>query len=222
MVQPAAGLRPKNDDRSENLSEWVQLHMRELAIAVIVVAVVVAGVLTYRRVSAGTARKAEQAFFAAEQLRQVEGDSAATAALQRVSGQYRGTAGGTQAAILLAQLRYDAGQYAEGLADLEELRGSGVKGEFRASIEALIAAGYEGEARYAEAATAYRKAADAARFPADRDSYRADAARVLAAGGQTAEAAAIWQEIADDPTSPLSEEARVRLGELTVKPAGQG
>ena len=44
------------------------------------------------------------------------------------------------------------------------------------------------------------------------------AARVLGAEGKVAEAVKLWQAIADDPSSPLADEARVRLGELTVQP----
>jgi len=222
MVQSSSGNRFGMDNRSENVAEWVQLHMRELSIVIVAAVVLVAGVFTYRRVAAGTEAKAEQAYFAAEQARQMGDDSTAAVELARVSTQYQGTAGGTQAAMLLAQLRFDAGDYAGGLAVLEELRGGKAKEEFRASVEALAAAGHEGEGAYDEAAAAYQKAADLARFQADKDSYRADAARVLTAGGQTAAAADIWQSIADDPTSPMADEARVRLGELTVKPAGQG
>jgi predicted negative regulator of RcsB-dependent stress response len=222
MVQSYSGGRSGLDNRSDNISEWVQLHVRELGIVVVALLVLVVGVFTYKRVSAGTEARAEQAYFAADQALQVGDDSSAAAELARVSGQYKGTAGGTQAAMLLAQLRFNAGDYAGGLAVLDDLRSGRVRSEFRSAVEALAAAGYEGEGKYDEAAAAYQKAAESARFPADRDSYEADAARVLTAAGQADRAAEIWQGIADDPASPLSDEARVRLGELTVKPAGQG
>ena len=54
-----------------------------------------------------------------------------------------------------------------------------------------------------------------------RDGYRADAARALASAGKAAEAAKIWEELAKDPTSFYAAEARVRIGELTAKPAAR-
>ncbi len=216
-----AQFSPTLDERTESIAAWLQEHVREVAIIATVVVVLAGGVFAYLRMSAATERNAEQAFFGAQALRQGADPTQAEAELAKVASQYRGTAGGTQAAMVVAQLRYDAGKYDEGLKALEELRKGGVSDEFAASVEALIAAGYEGQGKFAEAAAAYQSAAGKARFEADRMSYRADAARVLAAGGQVAEAVKLWQSIADDPTSPLADEARVRLGELTVTPAGK-
>lgn len=213
--------KPTLDDRTESIADWVQDHVRELSIVAVVVVVLVGGVFGYRRMSAATERNAEQAFFAAQQLRQTGDAAKAEAELSKVTAQYSGTAGGTQAAMVVAQLRYDAGKYAEGLQALEQLKEGGVSDEFEASVEALIAAGYEGQGKYAEAAAAYLRAADGARFAADRLSYQADAARVLGADGKVAEAVKLWQAIADDPASPLADEARVRLGELTAAPAAR-
>lgn len=216
-----AQFNPTLDDRTASVADWIQQHVREVSIAAVAVVVLVGGTFVYRQMSASTERNAEQAFFSAQQLRQSNDPSKAEAELSRVTTQYRGTAGGTQAAMVVAQMRYDAGKYVEGLQTLEQLKDGGVSDEFAASVEALIAAGYEGQGKYAEAAAAYLRAASDARFDADKVSYRADAARVLGAGGQVAEAVKLWQAIADDPTSPLADEARVRLGELTVAPAGR-
>ncbi len=216
-----AQFSPTLDERTESISEWFQEHIREVSIIAVVVIVLAGGVFAYLRMSAATERNAEQAFFSAQALRQSADPTQAEAELAKVSTQYRGTAGGTQAAMVVAQLLYDAGKYDEGLQTLAQLKDGGVKDEFAASVEALIAAGYEGEGKFTEAASAYQTAASKTRFDADKQSYRANAARVLAAGGKVPEAVALWQAIADDPTSQLADEARVRLGELTVKPAGK-
>lgn len=216
-----AQFSPTLDERTESIADWFQAHIREVSIVAVAVIVLAGGVFTYLQMSAATERNAEQAFFSAQSLRQTADPTQAETELAKVASQYRGTAGGTQAAMVLAQLRYDAGKYDEGLQTLANLKKGGVNDEFAASVEALIGAGYEGEAKFAEAAKAYQTAATKARFDADKMSYRADAARVFAAGGQVAEAVKLWQGIADDPTSPLADEARVRLGELTVKPAGR-
>jgi len=68
---------------------------------------------------------------------------------------------------------------------------------------------------------ALREAAEEARFDIDRDGYLADAARAYRRAGNDAEAVRIWTGLAEDPLGALAAEARVRLGELTAKPAGQ-
>lgn len=210
------------DDSTESLVDWFQSHVREVSIVAGAIVVIVGGTFAYRTMSASTERNAEQAFFSAQALRQGSDPTQAETALSRVTTQYRGTAGGTQAAMVLAQLRYDGGKYDEGLKVLSELKGGGSGKEFGAAVEALIAAGYEGQGKLAEAGAAYLKAASIARFDADKQRYQADAARVYGAAGQVAEAVKLWQALADDPKSALADEARVRLGELTVTPAGQG
>ena len=220
MPPVAAPAAPDLADRTESFMDWVQLHTRELLIGLILVGVVALGAFLYQRNRASTERNAERAFFAA-QARVQSGDAAAAEGeLSSLAGAYPNTAGGTQAALTLAQLRYDAGKYDEGLATLRRVQG-GAPDEFKAAVQALIAAGLEGKGSYAEAAQAYQQAAEQAAFDLERQAHRADAARVLTLAGNTQGATAIWQELANDPTSPFSAEARVRLGELQAQPAGQ-
>lgn len=219
MPPLAAPAGPSVSDRTESLLDWVQLHARELIIGAILIAVLGLVAILYQRNRATTERAAERAFFSAQQTLQTGGD--AQAELDRLAGAYPNTAGGTQAALVLAQLRYDEGKFDEGLQTLRRAEDSAPK-EFASSVRALIAAGLEGKGSYAEAAQAYQAAAAQARFATEKQAHQADAARVLALGGDTAAAVAIWQNLANDPTSPYSPEARVRLGELQAAPAGQG
>ncbi|MEW5917299.1 MAG: hypothetical protein AB1762_12880, partial [Gemmatimonadota bacterium] len=78
----------------------------------------------------------------------------------------------------------------------------------------------EQSGKNAEAGAEFERAAAAARGDAERDSYRADAARAYTAAADTAKALAIWQALAADEQSPLSAEAKLRAGELSAKPAG--
>ena len=55
----------------------------------------------------------------------------------------------------------------------------------------------------------------------DRENYLANAARSLTAAKDTAAARQIWQELAKDETSNLAPEARIRLGELSARPASK-
>lgn len=198
--------------------DWFQLHAKKIAAAVVVLAVAVGGIYAYRQITASTAQRAERAYFAAQAAQGAPQEQ--ERALDGVVGAYDGTPAATQAAMLLAQLRYNRGAYAEGVAALRRVEGSA--GEFDASIDALIAAGLEGQGQFAEAAAKYREAAEAARFDVDRDGYLADAARAHRRAGNDAEAVRIWTQLAEDPLGALAAEARVRLGELTAKPAGRG
>ena len=216
----ASSAAPDLTDRTESFMDWVQLHTRELLIGLILVAVIALGAFLYQRNRASTERNAERAFFAAQSRVQSGDAAAAETELDALAGAYPNTAGGAQAALLLAQLRYDAGKFDEGLAALRRIQG-GAPDEFKAAVQALIAAGLEGKGDYAAAAQAYQQAAGFAAFDLERQAHRADAARAMAMGGDAQGAIAIWQEMANDPTSPFSAEARVRLGELQAVPAGR-
>jgi predicted negative regulator of RcsB-dependent stress response len=208
------------DSATDSIGDWFQTHVREVVIGAVVVAVAVAGVFFYRQVSVANQRSAEQQFFAAQA--QGADPAAQQKALDQVVGNFEGTPAAAQAAMLLAQLRYDEGKYDEGLAALRRLEQGGVPDEFEAATQALIGAGLEGKRSFAEAAASYRSAAEKARFDADRQSYLADAARAYTLGGNKAEAVKLWTELASDPANPMSAEARVRLGELTAEPAARG
>jgi predicted negative regulator of RcsB-dependent stress response len=208
------------DTTAGSIGDWLQAHVREVVIGSVVVVVAVAGVFFYRQVSVANQRSAEQQYFAAQAQ---SGDPAAQQkALDQVVGSFEGTPAAAQAAMLLAQLRFDEGKYDEGLAALQRLEDGGVPDEFAAATQALIGAGLEGKGSFAEAATHYRTAAERARFDADRQSFLADAARAYKLAGNQAEAVKLWTELAADPANPLAAEARVRLGELTAKPATRG
>ena len=220
MSSPIPPGRPIRPTSAESSTDWLQRHAREIVLAVAAVAVVGGGFFAYRQISAGNEQRAEQALFAAQQTAMTAEPEQGVQALQQVVTGHGGTSAGAQAALQLAQLLYDQGKYDEGLRVLDGVSGS--HREFGASIQALVGAGHEGSGRYADAAAAYRRAAEAARFDEDRQSYLTEAARVLALAGDREGAIRIWTEIADDPTSPHAPEARVRLGELQARPASNG
>jgi len=113
--------------------------------------------------------------------------------------------------VVITDLRMPDG---DGIKVLEAAQKSGSVGPFAASLEALIAIGHADQNKYDEAAKHAQLAADKARFPADKDIYRADVARMLALAGKKEEARKIWAELASRPESPVWGEAHVRLGEL--------
>src|SRR5687768_5935083 len=218
---PPQGRTPSRA-RADSPVDWLQANGRAVAIGAVAIAAVGAFVFVYQRYTASTRREAEQAYVAAQGGTAAAAPAEREKALDNVIARYDGTPAATQAAMLLAQQRFERGAYQEGIATLQRVEGDGASAqEFGAAIDALIAGGLEGRGDFRGAAAKYREAAEVARFEADRDAYLADAARALARAGETAEATRIWTQLSDRPNSTVAAEARVRLGELTAKPAGR-
>ena len=221
MTRTGAAARPEMQASDTTSLEWMQDHARELTIGLIIVLALAIGVYLYRGTQAAKAGKAEQALGRAEQSLGSGNLALAKTDLQRVVTAYAGTSASTTAAMLLAQLSYDEGKYQEGINQLDKVARSSAAKPVAASIEALMADGFMGLGKPAEAATWYERSAEKARFDADKDQYRASAARAYAAAGNIDAARRIWTALAEDPTSSTAGEARVRLGELAAKPAGK-
>ena len=217
MTTPNIPARKRYGADDESLTEWVMLHKRGVTWAVIALAIVVGGYWFYQRSQSIKAQRAETAYFQARQSAAAGDLPKAVSDLQKVVNRYEGTRAGAQAALSLAQALYDQKKFKEGIESLKKAQAK-APDEFKAPIHALTASGYEELKDFVAGAQAYNAAAEATRFPRDKAEYRAAAARDFMAAGKTAEAKAIWTELAKDETSPAAAEARVRLGEVEAKP----
>lgn len=205
-------------DRTESAAEWLILHKQRVVIGLVALAILFAGAWFYRRSTQIKSARAEQAYFEARQA-MVSGNSPlAMSDLRAVTTRYPGTTGSVQAALAIAQIQYDQGNYREGMAELKKAQTAGA-GDLAHAVHVLLAVGHEGLKQFDAAAAEYQRAAEVTRFPNDAAAYRASAARALMAGGKNDAARAIWADLADDPQGPLVSEAKVRLGELAAKPA---
>ncbi len=212
-VNPSAPLAAGSDDPLESATLWLQANGKLVGIGVAVVAVIGLGIYGVRASDAKKQANASTALYAAQgALYQGQADSARVA-LQGVIDRYGSTSAGEQAVLLLAQSHFDAGEFAEGIAILEEAR-SGASASFSASMDVLLAAGYEGQANFEKAAEYYDSAAKAAGSSAERDAHRLAQARSLMRAGKDAEAKVLFEELRSKPGSPYAQEAAVRLGEL--------
>ena len=205
------------DDASDSFSDWMREHGRALALVGVALAAVLVFAWIWRSTSASKAQRAEQQFFQAQAPLAQNDLPGAERELRRVAEQFDGTAGGAQAQLLLAQVLYEQGKYQAGIDALKEA--DDAPGALRSSAKVLTAAGYEGLGKPVEAARLYEEAAGAA-TGSQRDDLRASAARAYQAAGNGDAARKIWEELAKREGSPLADEARVRLGELSVRPAG--
>lgn len=201
----------------DSFGDWVILHKNALSWALLALAIVVAGGWFYKRSQDLRETKADTAYYQARREAAQGNLQLARADLKKMADRYSGTRAGTEGRMFLAGMLYDQKQFKQGIAELKSVeKGSG---DFTASVHVLEANGYEELRDFVAAADQYREAAEAARFPYDKNQYKAARARALMTAGRRAEALAIWQELAKDPTSPFALEAKLRIGELTAAPA---
>jgi predicted negative regulator of RcsB-dependent stress response len=202
------------DIDADSLLDMLSAKRREVGIAAIVIAAVGGSLFLWRQSNLKKEDNAERAFQTAATSFYSGNYALARTDLQKMVDRYSGTTAGLEGAMLLAQANYNEGKWPEGIKVLEAAQKSGAVGPFAASLEALIAIGFADQKKFEEAARHSQLAADKARFPADKDVFRADVARMLALAGKKEEARKIWAELAAKPDSPVWGEARVRLGEL--------
>lgn len=209
-------------DETPNFFDWIQRNSRAVGIGAALVALGAAGYWFYLRSAEIKRLNAERGLNQAKQSLAAGNAALATTDLQRVSTRYKGTQSGAQAAMLLAQMNYEQGKFAEGVQILEPYQTERAAGHSLAAVYALVADGQLAQGKTDEAAGSYAKAATAIELPGSRAMYRAKQARALMAGGKNAEARAIWEELAKDPEAAVvANEANIRLGELTAQPAGK-
>lgn len=215
-VSAAGSSASLSDDPIESVASWFQVNSKPILLAVGGIAVAAAAVFVYRSSAASTREKASAALYEA-QTPYVQGKlPEAQKALQQVATRYGSTASGQQASILLAQVLFEQNKADEGIKVLEKALGS-ASSDFKASLESLIAAGYEQKQDMTKAAEHFAKAAAAATFKADKYNFQASQARSLMSAGKPADAAKIWEELAKLEGESISQEANVRLGEIAAK-----
>jgi len=219
MPATGAAARPPLLVDEDSLFDWMQLHVRELVIALFVVAIAVGAVMLYRSASATQAAQAEQALVGPEQSIQAGNLPLAQSDLRRVMTRYAGTAAAVQAAMLLAETFYTQQKYAEGVTVLQATSTGGAAKPFASSVERLIADGYIQQGKPKEAAAHLVAGAAKTPYPTEQARLRASAARAYAAAGDTAAAVAIWRQLADQPKTGEAPEAQLLIGELTTKRA---
>lgn len=200
---------------------WLEFHARQVTIVVIVIAAVAVGAWLYKHMRAVRGQTASAQLATAEQTVAAGNAALAQSDLEKLIKRYPNTRAAQEGTLLLAQVLYQKGSYQQGVTALSELVTSD-DAALAAGAENLTAAGYEEMKKFADAAAHYQKAAVLTPYDTYRDDYRASAARALTEAGKTDDARKIWTELAADPTASVAAEARVRLGQLEVKPVPKG
>lgn len=206
-------------DREFNLADWFEINSRWLTIGAVIVGVAALGFWFWTRSTEIKSQNAERALMTATASMSTGNAALASADLERIVNRWSDTRAGGHAALLLAQLHYSENHYDQGVKVLQGMLGKrGAKG-LEADIQTLIGDGYAEQGKFADAAQAYLKAADLADGAGEKAALKAKAARAYTTAGKADDAKRIWEGLVDDPSEAVAAEARVRLGELTARPA---
>jgi predicted negative regulator of RcsB-dependent stress response len=217
MTKTGEAATPRLDLKDEeSILEALDRHKRPLTIGVIVLALVLSGGWMMRRSAQIRESRASAALGVGENAYTTGSTAVAMTEFARVSTRYAGTSAGTQASLMLAQLHFEAGQVDSAMTVLEAALKKSPK-HLRAGVLAHQAAGLALGEKHAEAAGAYLEAAKFAQFRQEADQFRMDAARQHVLASEIEAARAIYTEIARREDSSSAVEARLRLGELTLR-----
>lgn len=192
-------------------------RLKMLGIGAVALAVVGGGFwfakVTGERKESFAAQALEQARNTAEQGNMGQ----AVQEFERVTAQYAGTAASHEATLGIAQARLVAGQTELAISSLQAYLGSNPPATYASPANGLLGTALENTGKYADAETAYRKAAELATVDFLKATLLLDAARAARLSGRRAEAKAIYEEIvAKYAETAARTEAEVRLGELTA------
>lgn len=135
---------------------------------------------------------------------------------EQVATTYAGTDAGYEASLGIAQVRLIAGQSELAISSLQEFLAGNPPQRFASPGHGLLGTGLENTRKYAEAAAAYRRAADLATTQYLKATLLLDVGRAQRLGGDTAAAITTYREIIDQyGETAARSEAEVRLTELT-------
>lgn len=141
----------------------------------------------------------------------------AASQFQTIIQTYGGTRAAAEATIGLNQVRLINGQNELAVTGIREFIASGPDREFLPPAYGLLGAALENAAKPAEAAEAYRNAAEAADVDYLKATYLVEAGRALVTAGRRDDAAQVYRDVvARYPETPMTTEAKVRLAELTA------
>lgn len=216
MTKTGDAALPPLDLDSSSYAELLQRYQRPLIIGAIVVAGLGVGGWLYLRSAEIREVRAAEALGQAEAAYTSGGIAGAQTEMAKILTRYAGTSAGAQAAALSAQWYFEAGQVDSGLVQLD-LGLKKAPRHMKAGLLALRAAGMGSKGEAAAAAADFELAAAAAQFKQERDQLMMQAAREYVSAGEVEKAKTIYGELAGREDSSHSVEARLRLGEITVK-----
>lgn len=218
-TMPTPEIKELATDEPVDLMQWLFHNRQWLTIAASVIVVGGGGWWVYNQSRITKEINASKALSLAKQSIGAQNSALAQSDLQKLVARYGGTGSGSEGAMLLAQLNYDQNKYQEGITVLENATKSAPQ-PMESEIRGLMGDGYLALKNPAAAAKEYEKAADLTDRDLERSNQRARAARAYATAGDSAKSRQIWNDLVSSTKNPaVAAEARVRIGELTARPA---
>jgi len=215
MTAPKTGGTTPPESPRHDWQDWARTNIKRAGIGAAVVVVVAGATLAYIQ------SQRNKEVYAAQALSQawtaVESGNMALAGndLARLVERYGGTRSADEAFVLLSELRLLSGEDEVAVRALQQFVGKRHPKYFLASAYSLLGGGLENQAKFAEAAQAYRSAAQAADLPFLQAQYLIDAGRAFALAKDTAAAkAALGEILSKHGDLSQAAEARVRLAEI--------
>jgi predicted negative regulator of RcsB-dependent stress response len=206
------------EDHAQTFLDWTKINSKALTAGAVVVLVAAGGFWFYQRSQQIQAANAQKALLNAKQSLSAGNLQLAQTDLQNVYSRYGSTEAGVEAAMLLAQVQYDAGKPQDAVTMLDKVAGTRAASSVEGTVRSLEGDGYAQMGKLTDAAKQYEAAASATTFENEKAFYAAKAARTYQAAGDTAKARQIWQALATTPNGSMAAEAKVRLGELEAAP----
>lgn len=208
--------------KAESFLDWFQINSKLVTIGGIVVLAAAGGAWYYQSAKTQKLQNADKQLLLAKQSLQPGNANIplAESDLKKVADRYVGTPAGTEAGMLLAQLKLEKGDNQGAVTYLQELTGKLKSGPNAAAARGLLGDAYAQLEKPAEAAAEYERAAGLTDMPNEKAFLLSKAGHAYMAAGKHPEARRIWEGLAANQDSPaLAAEARVRLGELVASPA---
>jgi predicted negative regulator of RcsB-dependent stress response len=201
----------------ESFMDWFDVNSRLVGIGAVVVLLAGAVAWYIPRAREQKNENADKQLLAAKQSVSAGNTQLAESDLKKVADRYAGTPAGTEAGMLLGQIRLERGDAPAAVMALQDLAGKVGTDAGAAAVHGLLAAALSQSNKAAEAAAEYEKAAGLTSMPIEKTMLLAKAGGSYTQAGKTADAKRIWTIIAaQSDNQGLAGEARVRLGELAV------
>ncbi|MDB4914924.1 MAG: hypothetical protein JWM95_2568 [Gemmatimonadetes bacterium] len=216
MTTPTLDPESATQPKAESFLDWFQINSR---LVVIGGAVVLAAGFAYwfvQRTKVNEAVNSDKQLMQAKQSLNSQNQALAESDLKKVVDKYGDKPAGTEAGLLLAQLKMDKGDFAGAVATMKDLLGK-VSGPSATQVEGLYGDALAQQGKAAEAAAEYVKAAGMTSMTNEKNLWLSKAALAYLTGRNTAEAKKIYEGLAAQiENQAIAAEAHVRLGELTL------
>jgi predicted negative regulator of RcsB-dependent stress response len=203
--------------KAESFMDWFHVNSRLVGIGA--VAVLLAGAVAWYipRARMQKNENADKQLLAAKQSVSAGNMQLAESDLKKVVDRYAGTPAGTEAGLLLGQVKLDKGDAAGAVTALQELASKVGSDASAATVHGLLGDALSQANKTAEAAAEYEKAAEMTSMPNEKALLLAKAGHAYMAAGKSAEAKKVWEALANQQDNQaIAGEARVRLGEIAA------